>query len=340
MKKFLILSSILFVFFSYTNVAHAQFNEIGKTQISLETVPITPGPNEQVAAILDSYGTDLNLATITWYLNGKKMLSGKGQKGFSFRTGLSNTTTVVEAFIVTSTGEEVTKTYQIKPSTVDLIWQNDSYVPPFYKGKALYSYQNKITFVAVPHILNSSGKEINPNSLTYKWTKNGTVLGDFSGYGKNTYTMISSIIARPITMEVEVTSSNNDVAQSSISVVPVDPVIMLYEKSPLYGFMFDKALIGDVTFNNLKEIEITSVPFFFGSTYAKNSSLPYKWNINYTRIDNDTSKTSRIFRPKEGTSGMSNISVSIDNTDEVLQSASGNFNIQFVNTASTENQTF
>ena len=89
MKKFLILSSILFVFFSYTNIAHAQFNEIGQTQVSLETIPVSPGPNEQVAATLDSYGTDLNSATITWYLNGKKMLSGKGQKGFSFRPGFN-----------------------------------------------------------------------------------------------------------------------------------------------------------------------------------------------------------------------------------------------------------
>lgn len=339
MKKFILLSFILFLFVCYSGTIHAQFNEVGQTQVTLETIPETPGPNESVDASVDSYGTNLNAATISWYVNGKKITSGKGLKKFSFTTGLSNTTTSLEVIIVTSVGETITKSYKIKPSTVDIMWQNDSYVPPFYKGKALYSYQNKITFIAIPHILSSGGVEINPSNLIYKWTKNGTVLGDFSGYGKSTYTMISSIISRPLNMEVEVTSPNSDdIAYSSIYVAPIDPEVILYEKSPLYGFMFEKALVGEVSYTNLKELEIVSVPYFFGTTYAKNSSLPYKWSMNYTVVDNDRSLTSRVFRPKEGVSGTSNISVSIDNQDKVMQSAKGGFNIKFDNT-STQNTT-
>lgn len=337
MKKKIALLLILFCTIFYGHIVSAQFNTVGPTAISVETIPQIPGPDTQVRATVDSYGTDLNKAQISWYINGKKELSGKGEKTFDFKTGGLNSVTTLSVTVVTSTGETISKTYEIKPSSVDIIWQNDGYVPPFYKGKALYSYQNKITFIAIPHLTNDEGVELNPNNLIYKWTKNGAVVNDFSGYGKSTYTMISTIISRPIKMEVEVTSANSDViAYSNIYVEPKDPTILMYEKNPLYGFMFEKALTGDVTLNS-KEIEIAAFPYFFGTLARNTYDLPYIWKINGTKIDNDTSQISRTFRPKEGTSGLSQISVSIDNINKVLQSAKGSFNLQF--DASTTTQT-
>lgn len=340
MKKFLLLFFISLFSFGVFNIADAQFNAIGPTPVSVETVPAIPGPNEKVMASVQSYGTDLDQATISWYLNGKKELSGKGEKFFYFNTGNSNTTTSLEVVIVTSIGETIRKTFQIKPTTVDIIWQSESYVPPFYKGKALFSWQNRITFVAIPHITNSNGVELNPKTLTYKWTRNGSVMTNFSGYGKNTYTYIPSIISRPLQIEVEVTSTGDDVAYSQINLAPIDPIIMFYEKSPLYGFLYEKSLGGKVSLKNQKEIEIAVVPFFFGTNSINDPNLPYIWKINGSQIDSDTTKTSRFFRPKEGTSGISNISLSIDNADEVLQSASSNFNLEFDTTNITSDTTF
>src|SRR3989344_1173365 len=50
--------------------------------------------------------------------------------------------------------------------SVDLLWQGETYTPPFYKGKSLWSNQSRITFFAMTNGLG------NPANLSYKWTKN------------------------------------------------------------------------------------------------------------------------------------------------------------------------
>src|SRR3990167_742525 len=84
--------------------------------------------------------------------------------------------------------------------SVDILWQGDTYTPPFYKGKSLWSNQSRITFVAIPQGLG------NPASLNYKWTKNGTVLGNINGIGKNTLSFTDSILSRPQTIRVDILS--------------------------------------------------------------------------------------------------------------------------------------
>src|SRR3990167_10337236 len=80
----------------------------------------------------------------------------------------------------------------LQAEEVDLLWQGNSYVPPFYEGRTLWSSQSRITFLAIPH-----GAGIgNPANLTYKWTKNGTVLGNINGVGKNTLSFIDSILSK------------------------------------------------------------------------------------------------------------------------------------------------
>jgi hypothetical protein len=78
-----------------------------------------------------------------------------------------------------------------------------------------------------------------------------------------------------------------------------------------------------------KEIQIVAEPYFFSSSVNYSPELTYKWSINGTNIDSDTSQTSRTFRQVEGTRGVSLISVSIENARQLLQSASSGFNLEF-----------
>ncbi len=321
---------IILLTFGDTRLALAQFNTLLPTSISLTLSPENPASNQNVNASIESFDTNLDAATISWAVGGRILSTGKGIKTFSFTTGSTNTTTTLRITVKTQQGEVVTKSYPIHPTEVDLIWQARGHTPPFYKGKNLFSYEDRITFIALPHITNSAGKEIPADNFIYKWTRDGSVIADFSGYGKNTYTLQSSIISRPLDIQVDVTSPASDAVGSAETIVtPVDPTVLLYEKHPTLGIQFQKALTNTSSLFDSKEIEVVAEPYFFGVTSPYTPLLSYKWSINSVPIDEDTTKVSRIFRQKEGVSGTSNISLSVENTDQILQLASTNFNIQF-----------
>jgi hypothetical protein len=330
MKYGLFLTSFLLIlvtFFAFNSPLFAQTVNQFKTEIQIDLTPDNPGPNENVSATVSSFATSINEARITWVLNGKTIKSGRGEKTVSFSTGGYNTTTNLDVIVVTKEGETIEKVITIKPVQIDLIWQTDSFVPPFYKGKADFSFQNKITFIALPHLL-SGGVEISPKNLVYKWTKDGEVVDTASGFGKNTYTFTQSIIARPINVDVEVSNGGKVVGIQSTTVSPNDPEVIMYEKNPIYGIEFEKALLNTVNLNG-SEISVIGMPYFFGSSDLSDINLQYKWSLNGVSIDNDYTKASRVFRPKDGASGVSNISLSVENGAKILQVGEANFNLNY-----------
>ena len=64
------------------DIPYALSNELG-----VEIIPKYPRPNETIFINLVLYTGDLNSADITWYLNGKVVLEGKGETRYSFKTG-------------------------------------------------------------------------------------------------------------------------------------------------------------------------------------------------------------------------------------------------------------
>lgn len=329
MRKTLLIISLMFTL-ALTITVNAQVGGISSDDVNVNMIPNSPKANEQVAIRLTSYILDLDSSTITWQLNGKTEASGKGIKNFNFTTGDINTNTTVLITVRTKDGQTVQKTLRIKPTDVDLVWQSESYVPPFFKGKALFSHQNKITFIAIPHMTNSSGVEINPKNLIYKWTKNGVVMENDSGYGKNTFTFVSPLVSRDLDVNVQVTSPDTtSIGFARIDVKPTEPTLIIYRKNPLYGIEFQKGLTGNIKLTDSKEVVVIGIPFYFGATNTNSSDLVYKWSINGVKIDNGQNTNMQVFRQKEGTSGVSNISLSIENTDKILQLANNKFNLEF-----------
>ncbi len=325
-RSFFVLFSLLIL----SSPLQAQFNEF-QTTINVEMIPTNPGPNEKVVVSVVSYSTNIDAANFTWRVNGKVVKTGRGEKVFTFTTGDFNTTTTLTVSVTTMEGETITQTYYIKPAQIDILWQTESFTPPFYKGKALFSHQNKITFIAIPH-LTSRGVEISAKNLIYKWSKNGTVIDSASGYGKNTYTFVSPLISRGVDVSVEVSSSlTGAVGRAEASINPIEPDIVFYKKNPLYGIEFQNALSATVSLTDSKEILIVGMPFYFGTLKSSDSSLNYKWAINGKSINNNLTSNVQVFRQEEGTSGQSNISLSVENTKKVLQFATTNFNLKFGN---------
>lgn len=208
--------------------------------------------------------------------------------------------------------------------SVDILWQGDTYTPPFYKGRALWSTQSRITFLAIP---NGVG---NPTNLIYRWTKNGTVLGNINGLGRNTLAFTDSILSKPQTIEVEVLSNQNTLlASASIIVTPISPVLAVYKNNPLYGFMFHREESGIQKLLE-REVTYTAFPLFFSTSNRINTALDYEWRTNVGKAEKQNSVT---YRTPDNTTGSSEIRVNVLNKEKITQTANKSFLVQFENTA-------
>lgn len=204
--------------------------------------------------------------------------------------------------------------------SVDIIWQGETYTPPFYEGRALWSKQSMITLVAVPQGLG------NPSSLIYKWTQDGTVLGNISGQGRDTLRFEDSIFSKARTIKVEILSADEEIlADSQIAVIPTTYLPLVYENNPLLGYMFHKE-VGSVF--NLEEGEVTfsAFPLFSTPALRDGANLVYKWVTNNGDTETSNSVT---YRAPEGAKGSSRVNLRISNKDKIMNDIGRDFLIQF-----------
>lgn len=207
---------------------------------------------------------------------------------------------------------------------VDLLWQGNTYTPPFYEGRALWSNQSSITIVAIPHIPGIS----NPSLLEYQWTKNSTVLGLVSGVGKNTITFNDSILSKPVKIKVDVLASDGALLTSqTTTLTPRDPKMLIYENNPLYGFLLNKE-VGDQYTIKGSEVTLASFPLFFSAVNRGSEVMEYLWTTN---SGNSESSNSVTYKVPEGVSGSSRIIVKTTNQEKIFQGVEKSFLIQFDN---------
>ncbi|MEK7116651.1 MAG: hypothetical protein AAB837_00610 [Patescibacteria group bacterium] len=305
------------------NVPFALTNELG-----VEIIPTYPRPNEPVFINLTLYTDDLNSADIFWYKDGKNVLSGKGEIRYSFNAGAVGEETKIEIRINLLSGASFSKAFTLNPASIDLVWEASSYVPPFYRGKALHPRQGVLKIVALPEFV-KNGQRISPANLIYNWSNDVEAYQSQSGYGKNVLVLDGSILGRSESVEVLATDPvNNLVAQSFIDISPTDPQIIFYENNPYYGPLFDSAIIGSFDLKT-DEVQILAAPYYF--TKESGGLLKYEWRLNGASVSNLLGSRTAIFRKPEGESGRSSVSLQVENTNRILQQADDNLQIIFKN---------
>lgn len=293
---------------------------------SLILSPSTPKPKQVVDISIDAPGVDLDASNIKWDVNGVNIKSGQGEKNLTITAGDLGQQTNVRATVTSPIGT-FTMSEIINPSEIDVLWQGDTYSPPFYKGRPLWTHQSQITLVAMPHVI-ISGVEKSPSALVYKWTKNGTVLGNISGVGKNSLTLTDSILSKPQTIKVDaLTDKNTLLASQTLEITPLSPTLLVYEDSPLYGILFHKE-VGSGYAIKSQEVTFTAFPLFFSTSNRLNSLIQYTWNTNAGDTEKNNSVTYRV---PDGASGSSQVTVRAEHKSNLIQFASKSFLVEFGN---------
>jgi hypothetical protein len=298
------------------------------SDIAVSILPPNPNPNENVTLSLSSYSLDLNTATIEWVQNGKVSLSGIGKKSFSTTMGGVGTTTNVTINVRSKSGT-VQQKISLSPNSLVLLWQaNDSYVPPFYKGKALATPGSLVKVVAMPEV-RRGGSFLNSENMTYSWQEDTNNDQGASGYGKNY--LIYTIDYLDRTNTIGVNASTVDQSYSSdanVTISTVNPKISFYLKDPSLGTLWSNALSGAIQISG--EATLAAAPYFISPKNILSSRLNYSWYINDLLTNTENLVANLLpLKVQTGQTGISTIRLNIESKDKIFESAKKEINIQF-----------
>lgn len=301
---------------------------ISPSAISVNVVPPNPTPGENVNIALSSFAANLDSVNIAWLVNGKNVLSGIGKKSFSVTAGVSGSNTQIVAKIYLPDGQ-IDKNITIRPSVMVLLWQApDSYVPPFYKGKALFTAEGDVKIVAMPEIRNG-GVMVNPKNMTYAWKKNYSNMAGESGYGKSSFTFSTDYLDSSNNVSVVAsTIDQNYSSESNINVTTTSPKISFYKKDAELGTIWERAL--PTTYKIQGDEIIQAIPYFISPKDFRRPDVVFSWFINDLMVNMPSFQKNLIpLRVEAGTTGTSKLKVEIENTASLSGTASREISIEF-----------
>lgn len=305
--------------------------------LDIKISPSNPGPNQTVRVSIESYLSDMNKATITWYLDGRVVSNGIGKKSFSFQNGATGKTTVLSVSILTNTGEYITKEFSWTPVGVTLFWEADTYTPPFYRGKPLLSPQARVMVVAVPD--NTGGQNaLSAGGLVYLWEKNGTVMSEYSGYGNNSFTLVGPKPYDETNVKVRVSSIDDTMGSEARVYLPLsNPFILFYDNNPILGALYNHP-VGTTLDLSKKEFSLIAEPYFFSNERGNTPTLKYTWLVNGKDVQN-YGRTITL-RNETGSKGQSDVSISMRGTKQSFQTASRGVRVNFTEGTSSSRPIF
>jgi hypothetical protein len=288
--------------------------------INIRTTPEAPGPDTPVSIKLESYVVDLTTSKIVWFINKKPVLEDVGAMTYQFTTGEMGTASVIEVLITTSPGKEFKETLTIRPATVDLLWQANTHVPPFYKGKALPTHRSTIRAVALPQF--NPGQVTPPHTQAYEWTLNlSTGLG--KGTGMNKVSFEAGMARSGVTIRVKASSQDGtSKAIRTLTIPSVPPEVIFYEDSPVFGPKYNRALPN--TFKTKEaEFMIHAVPYFFSTIDHDLGNLVYQWTIDRQQLHlpPGTNKDMTLLKTETESSDGHQVYLKVQNAKRVTQDA-------------------
>lgn len=313
-------------------------DEYKKAPLIVTLDPEYPAAFQDVTASVESYSADMDRSIITWTLNGKVIQRGTGAKTFRFKAGRNGSYTNLSVSVFFN-GVISTETRSITPATVDLLWQADSYVPPFYKGKALYSHQSSVKVVAQPNIFTKDGVLIPTSKLVYRWKLNKEFVASVSGVGKNIVTFSDAIPVNEKEISVEVSTADTSVktvGQIFLHSVGTSPI--LYQDTPLTGISYERALPQSLTLSD-SEMKLVIEPYFFSVKNRDSNSLYYAWSLNGKTVP-DITRSSIVFKVPEAEKGTAQVNVELRQPSKVFQTNASSLLINYTSPGVTGKSLF
>lgn len=313
----------------------AQVSIPGSSALTISANPAYPGPNAAVQLTALSPLLDLQDSTIQWSVNGK--VAGTGQS-ISVTLGGLGTQTNVSVSVSGKSGNDSTQVTLV-PTSIDLLWEADSYVPPFYEGRALPGSGSSIRVLAVPHFVDANGVSIPSSTIQFTWKLNGAVDKAQSGVGEASAVFPAAILYDSDQIDVVARTTDGSLSgEAGVNVRTQGPQLVLYEDSPLFGVMYRNAISQTSTASE-SETSFAAVPYFAAALSANDPSLAYQWTVNSASVAADPQDPSEITISAQ-TSGVASIGLSVSKPSDPFFSASGSWQVSFNGAGASANNVF
>lgn len=272
---------------------------------SISVQPQYPGPNSSATLSFISDSLDLTNATMAVVVAGKKIYQGSIQP---LALQLGRAGSITNAVVtVSSGGTNHIQTISVQPQDVALVVEPISSAPPLYPGKSLVPLEGSARIVAVANLRGANGKAIDPNSLSYAWTVDGTAIANSSGIGRAATIVASPLQYRERSVSVKVQSQDGTLVGGAIlSLTGAEPTVRIYENDPLLGIRFGRVLFDDYTIGG-SEGTLYAAAFFLPTS---RSAPILKWFLNGAAAQTGNLITLRPTGSGQGTASLSVIASS------------------------------
>lgn len=261
--------------------------------ISLDAEPEYPSPGDEFTVEASTPTFNKNSAIFTWRVNNRlrEDLSGLGENSITLTAGPMGEITNIKVRIVTADGLRADAEKNILVSDLSLVWSADTYIPKWYKGRALPVPGAAVNITALPDFV-FGGRRYLPSTLIYRWSVDGGPPTRES-FGRQTFSFkMSDRSDSSHTVSVTVDDPTRQIKkQASVTINSYVPRLLFYQASPLGGVesRFSPASVS-ASLNKL--VDIVSEPFFF-ATRSKNN-LFYRWFVAGSEIQGQPQDPSSI----------------------------------------------
>lgn len=307
----------------------AQFSIPGaENAVSISLSPQYPPPQSTARLTLRSSLYDLDSSSVTWTVNGTEVARGDAVTSIDVKTGPLGSKTEVRADVTVADGT-ASAAMTVVPTSVDLLWESDSYIPPFYDGRALPSAGSRVRLVALTHFVRPGGGEVPADQIVFTWTRDSEVLGDLSGRGKSSITVDGPTLFGTETIVVEAASVDGSTAGQALLRIPdTEPRLTLYEDHPLFGVLYHQAL-GATTFVPKNEMSFIAIPYF-ASAASGDTGLQYEWQVNQSPVATNAAHSNEITVNAASSTGlMALINLSLTHASNYFLSVAGSWSVTF-----------
>lgn len=327
-KKIYIVFSFIFIFgvacFLFVSTAMAQTESF-----SFEVYPKNPAPQEVVRVNIKSFSVDLDRAHITWTVDENTILSGIGEKSASIKTKNLGEVTLVKVVAVFAQGQRIEQTLVLQPAYLDILWEStDSYIPPFYKGKALPSQESTLKVVAIPEIKNYAGQKYKPEHLIYTWKKGIETQTNNSGFNKQYFSFKHNVFDSEQRINIEVSSQDGySGGEGSALITFSNPRVAVYQETSQKGINFASELSQN-SLSSRGKTSLVAIPYFFSTNSHGESGLSYQWTVNGNTATPQNTKNKITLEKTGEDAGLAEVEVSIKSVSKLFQDGLKKFNIE------------
>ena len=326
------LFAIVVLFLTLFQTSHAQITSVPRftaQEILLDVEPSNPEAFERVTLSLETFAIDIDLYNITWMVNGEEILSGFGEKILTTSVGQYGESTKVDILIEAKDGRIVRKNTVLRPATVDILWEAyDSYVPPFYKGKALPSRGSILKVTAIPNLV-IGDNHLSHSELDYTWRWNYRVKDTSSGFNRQFMAIKNLFTNREEVLSVEVQNLGGNIrGEGETKVIMLEPDPLFYNVFPENNQYDLSRALSSVSSSVGEPVNISVAPYFFSiQPGATPNILSYQWQANNSPVSSNNQRSKNQISIASTTQGSTELKINIEHPQEDFQFASESLNM-------------